>query len=142
MTIKYICDKVCQWLGTCRWFYPGIPVSTPNKTYPHDITKIVLKVALITINRPTINVQSNLVVPNSKGPLENTRVIRCSTYERSTMTSAVLLIKVQMCVSIMFENTHNRTTCSTMQNYTRPYRPISENLFIKMIVLCLKQPGS
>ena len=74
------------------------------KTYHQDITKILLKVALITIIRPIIHVQSNLVVSNSKGPPENTRVIRGSTYQRSTMTAAVLLIKVQMCVSIMFEN--------------------------------------
>jgi hypothetical protein len=33
----------------------------------------LLKVALITINRPTIHVQSNLVVSNSRGPPENTR---------------------------------------------------------------------
>jgi hypothetical protein len=44
-----LCDKVCQWLATGRWFSPGIPVSSTNKTDCHNITEIVLKVALNTI---------------------------------------------------------------------------------------------
>jgi hypothetical protein len=40
------CDKVCQWHG--RRFSP---VSSTNKTDRHDITEIVLKVALNTINQ-------------------------------------------------------------------------------------------
>jgi len=27
-----LCDKVCQWLATGRWFSPGPPVSSTNKT--------------------------------------------------------------------------------------------------------------
>ena len=41
-----LCDKVCQWLATGRWFPPGTPVSSTNKTDLHDITEILLKVAL------------------------------------------------------------------------------------------------
>jgi len=48
-----VCDKVCQWLATGRWFYPGIPVSSTNKTDSHDITKILLKVALNTVKPNT-----------------------------------------------------------------------------------------
>jgi hypothetical protein len=33
-----LCDKVCQWLATGRWFSPGPPVSSTNKTDRHDIT--------------------------------------------------------------------------------------------------------
>ena len=44
-----LCDKVCQWLAAGRWFSPGTPVSFPNKTNCHDITEILLKVALNTI---------------------------------------------------------------------------------------------
>jgi hypothetical protein len=43
-----LCDKVCQWLS------PGTPISSINKTGLHDITEILLKVALNTINQ-TIN---------------------------------------------------------------------------------------
>jgi hypothetical protein len=35
-----LCDQVCQ------WFSPGTPVSSTNKTDHHDITEILLKVAL------------------------------------------------------------------------------------------------
>ena len=50
-----LCDKVCQWLATGRWFSPGTPVYSTNKTDCYDITEILLKVALSTINQPTIN---------------------------------------------------------------------------------------
>ena len=43
-------DKVCQWLATGRWFSPGTPFSSTNKTDRNDITEILLKVALNTIN--------------------------------------------------------------------------------------------
>jgi len=32
-----LCDTVCQWLGSGRWFSPCIPVSSTNKTDCHDI---------------------------------------------------------------------------------------------------------
>ena len=41
-----LCDKVCQWLATGRWFSPGTQVSSTNKTDRHDIIEILLKVAL------------------------------------------------------------------------------------------------
>ena len=44
-----LCDKVCQWLVTGLWFSPGTPVSSTNKTDLHDITEILLKVALNNI---------------------------------------------------------------------------------------------
>ena len=43
--------KVCQWLATGRWFPPGSPISSTNKTYRHYITEILLKVALNTIKQ-------------------------------------------------------------------------------------------
>ena len=47
-----LCDKVCQWLVTGRWFSSGILIFSTNKTDRHDITKILLKVALSTISLP------------------------------------------------------------------------------------------
>jgi hypothetical protein len=46
-----ICNKVYQWLATGRWLSPGTLVSSTNKTDHHDISEILLKVALITITR-------------------------------------------------------------------------------------------
>ena len=45
-----LCDEVCQWLATGWWFSLGTSVSSTNKTDRHDITEILLKVALNTIN--------------------------------------------------------------------------------------------
>ena len=45
-----LCDKVCKWLATGQWFSPGTLVSSTNKTDSCDITEILLKVALNTIN--------------------------------------------------------------------------------------------
>ena len=37
-------------IAACRWFSPGTPVSSTNKTNRHDIIEILLKVALNTTN--------------------------------------------------------------------------------------------
>ena len=47
-----LCDKVCQWLAASLWFSPGTTVSSTNKTDRHDISEILLKVALNTITSP------------------------------------------------------------------------------------------
>jgi len=44
-----LCDKDYQWLAKGRWYSPGTSVSSTNKTDRHDITEILLKVAL---NKP------------------------------------------------------------------------------------------
>jgi hypothetical protein len=40
---------------TGLWFFPGTPVSSTNKTDCHNITEILLKVALNTIKQIQIN---------------------------------------------------------------------------------------
>jgi len=54
-----LCDKVCQLLATGRWFSSGTPVSSTNKTDRHDITEILLKVALSTIKPNQTNHRSH-----------------------------------------------------------------------------------
>ena len=54
-----LCDKVCWWLATGRWFSPGTPVASTNKTDYHDITEILLKVALNTKNQNQTKPKSN-----------------------------------------------------------------------------------
>ena len=49
-----LCDNVCQWLATDRWFSTGPAVSSTNKTDLYDITNILLKVALNTIKQTDI----------------------------------------------------------------------------------------
>ena len=50
-------DKVCQWLAAGQRFSPGTPVSSTNKTDSHNITEILLKVALNTINQTKANLK-------------------------------------------------------------------------------------
>jgi hypothetical protein len=47
--LSQVTDKVWQWLVTGRWLSLDTPVSSTNKTDRHDITEILLKVALNTI---------------------------------------------------------------------------------------------
>jgi hypothetical protein len=64
-----LCDKVCQLPVTGCWFYPSNPVSSTNKTDRHNITDILLKVAIHIINnklqtfheRFYINIQSQAI---------------------------------------------------------------------------------
>ena len=57
---------------TGGWFSQGIPVSSTNKTYRHDITEILLKVTLNTINQPNHDTKST---HTSSGLTENAEVI-------------------------------------------------------------------
>ena len=43
-----LCDTFCQSLAIGRWFFPGTPVSSTKKTDCHDITEILLTIALNT----------------------------------------------------------------------------------------------
>jgi hypothetical protein len=52
---------ICQWLVAGRCFSPGTPVFSTNKTDRHNITEILLKVALNTINKTKPN-SANLVL--------------------------------------------------------------------------------
>ena len=45
----YFVPEVCQWLATGRWFLQGTLISSTNNPDRHDITEILLKVALFTL---------------------------------------------------------------------------------------------
>ena len=58
-SIHYYVNKfVVSDLRQVDGFSPGSPVSSTNKTDRHDITEILLKVALNTINQPACSVKS------------------------------------------------------------------------------------
>ena len=56
-----LCDKDCYKLVTGRWFSPGTPDFSTNKTDRHNITEILLKVALNTINQTIFYVYCLLI---------------------------------------------------------------------------------
>ena len=47
-----LCDKICQWLATDRWFSLGTPVSSTNKTDRHDIAEILLNTMTPSLTYP------------------------------------------------------------------------------------------
>jgi hypothetical protein len=85
-----LCDKVCQQLATGRWFSPGTLISSTNKTDRHDITKILLKVALSTIyqTKPT-----NHILVDFKSSLEHVLYV----YYVSTRNKTLILILNWIC---------------------------------------------
>ena len=64
-----LCDKVCQWLATGRWFSPGPPVLSTNKTDCHDITEILL-MTLNTIEQTSILKVFPFILETWKSPLD------------------------------------------------------------------------
>jgi hypothetical protein len=52
-SIQYYVIKFASDLRQVGGFFPGTPVSFTNETDHHDITEILLKVTLNTINQPT-----------------------------------------------------------------------------------------
>ena len=70
---------LCQWLATGRWFSPRTPISSTNKTDRQDITQLLLKVALNTMN-PNPNIflffyQLTLIVIDVNPKLNMAKVI-------------------------------------------------------------------
>ena len=59
-----LCDKVCQWFATGRWFSLCTQVFSTNKTDCHNITEILSKVALNIINqiKPSSNQYNNVCI--------------------------------------------------------------------------------
>ena len=61
-----VMDLIESGLETGRWFSPDTPVSSTDKTDHHDITEILLKVALNTITLTLNRIEKEL---QSKFPL-------------------------------------------------------------------------
>ena len=81
-----LCDKACQWLAAGRWFSPGTPVSSTNKSDQHDLTEILMKVALNTkpLHPPFIYMDtSKLYYPIGKETLAPYSVIWYNPYSDS-----------------------------------------------------------
>ena len=109
-----LCDKVCPWLAAGCRFSLGTLISSTNKTDCHDITKILLKVALNTINQFPFCSQWNIQVH-----LELKTIQISSTYYFT-----VFCLNFIFCKMIAFNN-----------------RPINEILGVLMFHSIKKQPS-
>ena len=74
-----LCDKVCQWLATYRWFSRSPSVSSNNKTDRHDIAEILLKVALNTMIQT--NKQTNQMCINNVTDFKFQHIILTSKFK-------------------------------------------------------------
>jgi hypothetical protein len=63
---------VCQLLATGLWFFLGPPVSSTNKTDHHNITEILLKVALSTIKQTLLAITRRQI----ENQVRNCRLLR------------------------------------------------------------------
>jgi hypothetical protein len=82
-----LCDKVCQRLAADQWFSPGTAVTFINKTDCHEIAEILLKVALSTINQPTLLYKYRANSPLSSAGLYINVCLTCQILSKIISTS-------------------------------------------------------
>jgi hypothetical protein len=61
-TRSLLCNKVCQWFPTVRWFSLDTPVSSTNKTDRHEITEILLNTITLALLYITLSFTSKYVL--------------------------------------------------------------------------------
>ena len=102
---NYLCYQYLsplKWLVTGRWFSPGTPVSSTNNTDHHDVTEILLKVTLNTINLPP-----PIKKKNNKKTRQPVFEYLLAPVKDLTMVNVVLrtTLPIQHCYSYVFNNT-------------------------------------
>ena len=68
-------DKVCEWLAIGQWFL----VSSTNKTDLHDITDILLKVALNTITFFVMSSNSKIKMKDESGTTRQFTILQLNS---------------------------------------------------------------
>ena len=101
-----LCDKVCQWLATGRWFFPDPPVSSTNKTDRHDIAEILLKVALNTIKQT--NTHTCICILNSSYIQCERKLDFNSDVDRYICISNLIKIRSSIALGYLYVR-HNKT---------------------------------
>ena len=89
-------DKVYQLLAHGRWFYPGTSASSITKACGHDMTEILLKVALSTINQ----INFNRIFVYLKSYAIHTAQLFCGLFLGETLFLSCLSVRSsQVCIS-------------------------------------------
>ena len=97
-----LCDKICQWLAAGWWFSSGTLVFSTNKTDCHNVTELLLKVALNTINhKPILEKWMNVFLKQKLVHKKWESKHRCNVYWELTNTDfkvwAILFIEEPHC---------------------------------------------
>ena len=93
-----LCDKVCHWLATGRWFSR---VSFTNKIDRHDIAEILLKVAVNTIKQANKQTNKQRLTQRSKYVMHIQRII--STIYHSQKSWVLLLMHIHKPNRVMYD---------------------------------------
>jgi hypothetical protein len=94
-----LCDRVCQWLTAGWWFSLCTPVSSSNKTDHHDITEILLKVALNTITITT----------------KRSKMTKFWNYVNFSILSVVHCHSIEKFINVIITDTHMENNNSTKE---------------------------
>jgi hypothetical protein len=129
-----LCDKVCQWLAVGRWFSPGTPVSSTNKTDRHDInTKAKYSQSImIFLNQIVMVVQKYISLLSCFKYIKLYSLLQIHK-NKCVYVLVSLLIPLYSCVSY-FEFQRHRTYCKRYILYSYLISIVSE---IIKFIFCL-----
>jgi hypothetical protein len=102
-----------------QWFSPSTPVSSTNKTYRHDITEILLKVAL---NKPVYRPFSRIF---KSGNIKQVTI----TMKTSVHSFGITYTRITKIVNFYYKLLNNG--CS----YISSYREKIDNIYIQIRIL-------
>jgi hypothetical protein len=139
-----LCDKVCQWLAASQWFSPCTPVSSSNKTDCHDITEILLKVALNTIKQTNKQTLTNSFVSCSWNVVTKSSSLNEPPY---------WILKIQLVnyynmienkdTAYLWNNFYPKMTRKMLRKFSNDittfydvYEPKLSTIFIDILVFC------
>jgi hypothetical protein len=107
---RTLCDQVCAWLATGRWFSPGTPGSSTNTMDRHDRNEILLIVSFNTIIWTFVlmsiselvtplRVMENRISENVENLKINPQTFEISTWCFSTPHTTMVQIQLWICDS-------------------------------------------
>ena len=138
-----LCNKGYQWLAIGWWFYPGASVSSTNKNDRHDITEILLKVALKHHNPPTITTNTRVHVLGMSNRITWPESIKFVLHQIEAISAFTWLVGWFMVVSAIFNNISDISWRAVLlvKEFWVPgenHRPIASNqTFWKRHAICI-----
>ena len=137
--IQHYVNKPCWWPAAGLWFSLGTPVSSTNKTDCHNITEILLKVALNTITlTPNIRLAILKWTHHDQSFIKGTICFCYVRYTKETYTFLTQITHVKSCYQIGIKLEAPRSLYSS-PGYNNN---ISQKNFITSVALVIVDPFS